>query len=234
MEGYADSTQNVATVNTATLNLEKNIDTATGNFEKKINMAIQKAIERSSELANGQSALRKRQDDSMSALNAASNDIATRLAKSDQLLARYVNFQQSLEEGAERLATSLAHIESKAEAIGATQSQQAEMMATVFDRFQAEMQTTQGYLDEATVTTMRLQEIISGTIPRIESLAAVSEMFSTLFDWTILIGGAVSLALLAAVLRTFWRFNRFIACCFLAAISEFSGISRHDSANIGY
>ena len=199
MEAYADFTQNIATVNTATLNLENNIDTATRNFEKNVGKIFQKAIERSSELANGQSALNKRQDDSMSALNAASNDIAARLARSDQLLSRHANLQQSLEEGAERLATSLAYIESKAEAIGATQSQQAEMLSTIFANIKAEMQTTRGYLDEATVTTMRLQEIISGTIPRIESFAAVTEMFSTIFDWTIVIGGAVSLALLAAV-----------------------------------
>ena len=122
-------------------------------------------------------------------------------------------------QGMGRLTESFSHLESRAEAIGATQSQQAETQYRLHDQMEVQMQVTQGYLSDVTNKASRLQEAVSRTASEIQSLTAFTQLFSTVYDWTIIISGCILLGATGLFLRALWRFNHTIACCVAAAIS---------------
>lgn len=84
------------------------------------------------------------------------------------------------------------------------------------------MHVTHGYLSDVTTKALRLQEAVSKTASEVQSLTAFTQLFSTVYDWAIVISGCILLGAIALFLRALWRFNHTIACCVAAAISKSS------------
>ena len=130
----------------------------------------------------------------------------------------------------EKITQSFGHLETKADALSASQSKQAEVQARLHDQMEVNMQVAQGYLSEVASSAIQLQATVADTSTKIQSMTAFAKIFGTVFDWMVLIVAMILLVVTALIVRTIWRFSR-IAGCLLLILTGKSPLSLRSSCS---
>ena len=108
---------------------------------------------------------------------------------------------------------SFSNLETKADALSAAQSNQAETQARLNGQMEIDMQVTQGYLSDVASKAMHLQATVTDALAKIQSMTAFARMFGSIFDWTVIFI-AVALTIFGCLaLRAVWRFSKVARWC---------------------
>ena len=118
------------------------------------------------------------------------------------------------------LSKSFSHLETKAKAINAAQTLQAETQARLQSQMEIDMQVTQGYMSDVASSAQQLQSTVTETASKIESMTAFARLFGTLFDWAFIICAGVAVGLSIGLLIAVWRLSYKAALSFLVLICK--------------
>ena len=70
------------------------------------------------------------------------------------------------------------------------------------------MQVVHGHLTDVTKSALSLQQIVTDTAAKIQSLTGFAKIFSSVFDWVVALLVTLALAAAAVVIRFVWRITR--------------------------